>query len=84
MNTKTTLSITEARKELFNLIKNIQKKGCYYTLTKNGRPYAVLMSSKEFDSWRETMDILFHHPHILRRVKEARKNIKKGKYASLV
>lgn len=49
MKTKTTLPITEARKNIFSIAKKIQKGNNYYTLTKKGIPKAVILSAKKFE-----------------------------------
>ncbi len=81
MNTKTTLPITEARKQIFKITDEVQKPGNYYTLTEKGRPKAVVMSNVEFDSLMETMEIL-SDPGAMARIKKAEEEFKKGKYSS--
>ena len=48
---------TAARKNFFSILKDIQKPGAHYTITLEGRPLAVFMSSSEFNSWKETIEI---------------------------
>lgn len=50
MRIKTTLPITEARKNIFFLADEVQKKKNYYTLTEHGRPKAVLVSAEKFET----------------------------------
>lgn len=79
MNTKTTLSITEARKKIFDIAEQVQKPSVYYTLTENGRPKVVIMSSQEFDSLMETMEIL-SDPKIMKDIERAEAEYKRGEY----
>lgn len=79
MNTKNTLSITEARKKIFKIADEVQKGSNYYTLTEKGKPKAVIMSADEFDSWQETMEIM-NDPELMKDIKEAKKDIKSGEY----
>lgn len=58
MNIKTTLSITEARKNIFEIMDDIFQTSRHYTLTERGKPKAVLMSAEEFESWMETIEIM--------------------------
>jgi prevent-host-death family protein len=53
MKTKTTLSITEARKNIYAIADEIQKAEKYYTLTEHGRPKVVMLSAEEFESLTE-------------------------------
>jgi prevent-host-death family protein len=55
MDTKRTLPISEARKKFFDIIKDVQSSGRYYTFTKNGWPKAVVLSAEDFEEMQETM-----------------------------
>jgi len=49
MKTKTTLPITEARKNIFSIAEEVQKPDVYYTLTERGIPKAVVLSAERFE-----------------------------------
>jgi prevent-host-death family protein len=83
MDSKHTLSITEARKKFFAIANDVEKSGAHYTLTDKGRPKAVIMSIKQLESWHETIDILAHHPNIMKDVKQAEKDYREGKISFL-
>ncbi|MCU0652893.1 MAG: type II toxin-antitoxin system Phd/YefM family antitoxin [Candidatus Pacebacteria bacterium] len=80
MDPKTTISISEARKRIFEIAEEIQKPDNYYTLTEKGRPKAVLMSAEQFDSWRETVEVMRQFPNLDKDVKEADEAVKSGEY----
>ena len=52
-----TLSLSEAKMKLSELIENVYSTDEEIVITKNGRPSAVLVSPDEFENWRETADI---------------------------
>jgi prevent-host-death family protein len=52
-----TLSLSEAKMKLSELIEKVQSTDLEVVITKNGRPAAVLVSPDEFDGWRETIAI---------------------------
>ena len=52
-----TLSLSEAKMKLSELIEKVQSTDEEVVITKNGRPAAVLVSPDEFESWRETIAI---------------------------
>ncbi|MGD8720629.1 MAG: type II toxin-antitoxin system Phd/YefM family antitoxin [Desulfobacterales bacterium] len=52
-----TLSLSEAKIKLSELIKKVQSTDAEVVITKNGRPAAVLVSPDEFEGWRETIMI---------------------------
>ena len=52
-----TLSLSEAKMKLSELIEKVQSTDLEIVITKNGRPAAVLVSPDEFEGWRETIAI---------------------------
>ncbi len=80
MRPKTTLSISEARKKIFDIAKEVQKPNNYYTLTENGRPRVVMMSAEEFESWAETIEVMREFPDLDKDVAEAEEAFRTGEY----
>ena len=80
MNTQTTVTTTQARKEIFKITDDVQKPGRYYTLTENGIPKAVLMSAEEFESWAETLEVMREFPDLDKDIAEADSAVKTGAY----
>ena len=80
MNAKTTISITEARKQIFDIAKAVQRPGARYTLTENGRPKAVIMSAEEYESWAETLEVMKDFPDLQKDVAEADRAVETGAY----
>ncbi len=74
-----TLSITKAREELTTLVENAKNKLTEYVITVNGSPAAVLMSFDEFESWKETTEIM-SDPGLMKAIKEGEKDIAKGRF----
>ena len=52
-----TLPLSEAKARLSRLIDEVSSMDQPITITRNGRPVAVLVSPDEFDSWQETAEI---------------------------
>lgn len=73
-----TLSITKAREKLTTLVKKAQKQLDEYIITVNGSPAAVLMSAAEYESWKETMEIM-SNPGLMKAIKQGEKEIAEGK-----
>ena len=80
MSTKTTIPISEARKKIFDIAKEVQKPGIYYIFTEKGRPKAVLISAEEFESWVETLDVMEDFPDLKKDIAEVREDYKSGRY----
>ncbi len=83
MDTKTTLPISEARKQLFGIAKKVQKPATHYTLTLNGRPKAVVISSEEFESLQDTAEAVNDFPNLKKDIQKAEREYKNGKYSFL-
>jgi prevent-host-death family protein len=80
MNTKTTISISEARKRIFDIADEVQAPYKVYTLTSDGKPKAVIMSAEEYESWVETMEVLREFPDLDKEVAETDKAVRTGEY----
>ena len=52
------LSLSEAKMKLSELVDRVHSTDEEVIITKNGRPAAVLVSPEEFESWKETIEIL--------------------------
>ncbi len=52
-----TLSLSETKMKLSELIEKVYSTDEEIVITKNGRPAAVLISPDEFESWKETIYI---------------------------
>jgi len=78
MDAKTTLPISEARKNIFKIAERVQKPAVYYTLTEKGRPKVVVLSANEFESWRETLEVMRIFPNLEKDIKKAAGEYKRG------
>ncbi|OGG21130.1 hypothetical protein A3D03_05785 [Candidatus Gottesmanbacteria bacterium RIFCSPHIGHO2_02_FULL_40_13] len=74
-----TLPITKARAQLTNLVEKADKQLQEYVITVNGVPAAVLISAAEYESWKETLDIL-SDPGLMQVIRKGEEDIKKGKF----
>ncbi|MFH1863830.1 MAG: type II toxin-antitoxin system Phd/YefM family antitoxin [bacterium] len=73
-----TLPITKAREDLTLLVNRASKLLDEYIITVNGSPAAVLMSANEYESWKETNEILADS-QLVKEIKLAEKQMKNGK-----
>lgn len=74
-----TLPITEARANLTNLVNRANKNLDEFIVTVNGKPAAVIMSAVEYESWKETNEIMLD-PGLMKAIKEGEEDIKNGRY----
>ena len=80
MDVKRTISISEARKRIFDIAEEVQVPERVYTLTADGRPKAVIMSALEYESLLETISVLEEFPDIKKDIEEADEAFRTGEY----
>ncbi len=80
---KRTVSITEARKRIFAIAKDVQKPGRRYTLTEKGKPKIIIMSAEEYDAWQETLETMRDFPNLKDDTAQAEKDYRTGRLISL-
>ena len=73
----TTISATQARANLYDLIDEVSLSGKRIGITKKGETKVVLMSVEELESWEETNEIL-SDKKLMKDLREAEEDIKKG------
>jgi len=74
------LPVTQARKDFLNLVDRIDEDYMRVDLTKNGRVKATLVSPEYLDELEET---IYSLTHSMRDIRQAEKEIAKGKYVTL-
>ena len=52
-----TLPLSEAKAQLSGLVEQVRALDDQVTITRNGRPAAVLVSAEEFERWKETIEV---------------------------
>lgn len=73
-----TLSLSEAKMKLSSLVAAVNTTDEEVVITKNGSPAAVLVSSDEFESWKETIAIRSDLP-LMQEIKNGLKSLKTKK-----
>ena len=77
-----TITLKELRPDLPEVIKKIDARLDRYIVTKRGRPVAVMLSPDDFEGLVETVEIL-SDKETVKRIKQAKREIKEGKTVSL-
>ena len=55
---RTTAPLTDVRRDLSEIIDEVDRTGAEFVVTKRGRPVAVIMSHDELEALVETLNIL--------------------------
>lgn len=72
-----TLSLSEVKMKLSELVERVHSTDEEVVITRNGRPAAVLVSAEEFDSWKETIEIL-SSPELMDEIRKGLASLRKG------
>lgn len=72
-----TLPLTEVKAHLPELVSGVAERSDEVVVTKNGRPAAVLVNVNEYESLRETLDIL-SNPRAMRALRKSGKYFARG------
>ncbi|KKP58105.1 MAG: hypothetical protein UR52_C0022G0012 [Candidatus Gottesmanbacteria bacterium GW2011_GWA1_34_13] len=81
-NLPTTLTTSEARINIYNMMKQVGKNLRRFIITHEGKPTAVLMPIEDVESLEETNEILADKK-LMRDIRQAKKDIKAGRVYSL-
>jgi len=78
----TTLPLGEARAQLSKLVDSAEHTHERFDITRNGRRAAVLLAAEDYDSMRETIEIL-SDPQAMAELREGEADIAEGRTSSL-
>lgn len=73
-----TVSATNARNSLYDLIDKVSTSGKPVAITNRGETKAVLISPEELASWEATLDVM-SDPELVKGIKEGEADIKAGR-----
>lgn len=73
-----TLPLAEIKARLSEIVDLVEEQHERVTLTRNGRPAAVLISPEDLETLEDTLELL-SDPKALREIERARTDIAKGK-----
>jgi prevent-host-death family protein len=76
-----TLPLAEIKARLSEIVERVASRHERITLTRNGRPAAVLISPDDLEALEDTLEIL-SNPQALREIDEARQEIARGEVLS--
>jgi antitoxin YefM len=78
-----TLPLAEVKAKLSEMVDRVEHQHDRITVTRNGRPAAVLMSPDDLASLEDTLDLL-SDPTAMAEIAEARREAKTGKTLTAV
>ncbi len=73
-----TLPLAEIKARLSEIVDKVEGQHERVTLTRNGRPAAVLISPEDLEALEDTLELL-SDPQAVREIEQARREIAEGK-----
>lgn len=74
----TTVSATQARAKLYDLIDEVSVSGKWVGITKRGETKVVLISAEELESWEATLRVMADS-ELVKGIRKGVEDIKKGR-----
>ena len=53
-----TMPLSEVKTKLSELVDAVERRDEVVTITRNGKPVAIIVSKDEYEGWRETVEIM--------------------------
>jgi len=72
-----TLPLSEVKAKLSSMIKQVAEHTEEVTITRNGRPVAVLINPDDYDAWQETLAIV-SSPELLAEIRSGLRALRAG------
>ena len=72
------LTVSDARANLYDMMKEVRKYLKRFIITHHGKPQAVLMPVEDLESWEETLDIM-SNKKLMAQLRQAEKDRKAGR-----
>ena len=73
-----TMALSEVKTKLSELVDAVERRDEVISITRNGKPVAMIVSKEEYESWRETMDIM-RDANFMREIRKGVKSLKRAK-----
>ena len=80
----TTYTVSEARENLYELVKDVSRGLKTYEIRVRGsRNSVVLINKAELESWQETLEVMKDFPDLKKDIRSAERDYARGRYTTL-
>ena len=73
-----TLPLSEAKSSFSRIVNEVADRDERFTITRNGRAAAIMVSPDEYESWLATIDIL-SDPKLMAQIERSRRGMRRAK-----
>ncbi len=72
------LPLSEVKTKLSELVDVVERRDEKVTITRNGKPIAIIVSKDEYDGWKETVEIL-KDPEFMKEIRVGIRTLRRTK-----
>ncbi len=73
-----TMPLSEVKTKLSELVDAVERRDEVVSITRNGRPVAMIVSKEEYESWHETLEIM-RDASLMREIRKGIQSLKRTK-----
>jgi prevent-host-death family protein len=73
-----TMPLSEVKTKLSELVDAVERRDEVVSITRNGRPVAMIVSKEEYESWHETLEIM-RDASLMREIRKGIQSVKRTK-----
>ena len=73
-----TMPLSEVKSKLSELVDAVERRDEVVTITRNGKPIAIIVSKDEYEGWRETVEIMSNEK-FMREIRRGIQSLKRTK-----
>jgi antitoxin YefM len=73
-----TMPLSEVKTKLSELVDAVERRDEVVTITRNGKPVAIIVSKDEYEGWRETVEIM-KDEKFMRDIRRGMRSLKRTK-----
>ncbi len=73
-----TMPLSEVKSKLSELVDAVERRDEVVTITRNGKPIAIIVSKDDYDSWQETVEIM-RDTKFMKEIRQGIKSLKRTK-----
>jgi prevent-host-death family protein len=73
-----TMPLSEVKTRLSELVDAVERRDEVVSITRNGKPVAMIVSKEEYEGWRETVEIM-RDANLMKEIRKGIQSLKRGK-----
>ena len=71
-----TMPLSEVKTRLSQLVDAVERRDEVVTITRNGKPVAIIVSKDEYEGWQETLEIM-RNPKFMKEIRRGIQSLKR-------